>query len=142
MEAYFEENIYTETMVVLPKYLDNNLFENLRRLLLYKYPKTYLNKGYIFNIKVLQILDNTITLSGQIVLKVEFRADIYLPKINHVFQGQIQRGSANKHQWVEIGPLIIFINSKDQSHDEENKIYTIKITNIKSDNTLCFGKII
>lgn len=141
MEAYFEENIYTETMVVLPKYLDNNLFENLRLVLNNKYPKTYLNKGYIFNIKVLQILNNNITLSGQIVLTVEFRADIYLPKIGHIFQGQLQRGSTNKHQWIEIGPLIIFINSKDQSNHEENKIYKIKITNIKSDNTLCFGKI-
>jgi DNA-directed RNA polymerase subunit E'/Rpb7 len=142
MEPYFKKHKFIETMVVLPIYLDHNLFENLRQILVYKYPKTYLNKGYIFNIKVLQILENSITLSGQIVLTVEFEADIYLPQINHIFQGQIQTGSANKHQWVEIGPLTIFINSKGQSNYENNSICAIKITNIKSDNTLCFGQII
>lgn len=142
MEAYFEENIFNETMVILPKLLDCNLFENLKMLLTCKYPKTYLNKGYIFNIKVLKILDNKITLSGQIVLVVEFRADIYVPKINHVFQGEVKKGSANKHRWVEIGPLTIFLDPNDTDKNAiEGKISTVKITNIKSDNTLCFGKL-
>ena len=142
MEAYFEKNIFIETMVVLPKYLNSNLFTNLKTLLTTKYPKTYLNKGYIFNIKIRQILDNKITLSGQIVVTVEFEADLYTPKIGHIFQGEVKSSSANKFKWVEIKPLTIFLDSESSKVSLENEIVKVQITNIKADNTFCFGKII
>jgi len=139
MEPYLEEHYLTETMVVLPKFLDSYLFEHLRTILNEKYPKTYLNRGYIFNIRIVSILSNRITLAGQIILKVAFKANLYVPKVGHVFQGEIQRGSANKFQWIEVGPLTIFLADKNI----ENRGYvTVQITNIKADNTLCFGQII
>ncbi len=141
MEPYFEEHFLTETMVILPKFLDTNLFEHLRIMLTAKYPKTYLNKGYIFNIKIISVLDNKITLSGQIILKIKFRADLYVPKIGHIFEGEIKKGLANKFQWIEIGPLTIFLNDKTDDL-VENVVKMVQITNIKVDNTLCFGKII
>ena len=140
MEPYFEEHFFVETMVVSPKYLDSTLYENLRLLLTQKYPKTYKNKGYIFNIKIDSILDNKITLSGQLILKIKFKCDIYAPKVNHIFQGEIKKSMVNKHQWVEIPPLTIFLNTR--ADYGENRLVTVQITNIKSDNTLCFGKII
>lgn len=144
MELYFEEKFFIHELVLLPKYLNSNLFETLRSILINKYPKTYLDKGYCFNIKVVRILDNKITLSGQIVLKIEFRADIYVPKIGHTFQSELKKGAVNKYQWVEIGPLTIFINDTDNLGPIESKdgLIKVQITNIKSDNTLCFGKII
>jgi len=141
MESYFEEKFFTSELVVLPKYLNSNLFETLRSILINKYPKTYLDKGYCFNIKVVRILDNKITLSGQIVLKIEFRADIYVPKIGHTFQSELKKGAVNKYHWVEIGPLTIFINDST-SFCSKGGLIKVQITNIKSDNTLCFGKII
>ncbi|ADO00452.1 hypothetical protein WIV_gp108 [Wiseana iridescent virus] len=140
MEPYFEEKFFTTELVLLPKYLNSNLSETLRSILINKYPKTYLDKGYCFNIKVVRILDNKITLSGQIVLKIEFKADIYVPKIGHVFQSELKKGVVNKYHWVEIGPLTIFIN--DISPSKSYGLIKVQITNIKSDNTLCFGKII
>jgi DNA-directed RNA polymerase subunit E'/Rpb7 len=140
MEPYFTEHFLIEEVVLLPKYLDSNLFEHLRSILNNKYPKTYLNKGYIFNINVETILDNKISLSGQIIIKVKFRADLYIPKVDHVFQGEIKKSSVNKYHWVEIGPLTIYLNNIKAR--EENELATIQITNIKSDNTLCFGKIL
>lgn len=140
MEHYFEEYFFVETMVVSPKYLDSKLHENLRLLLTQKYPKTYQNKGYIFNIKVDSILDNRITLSGQLVLKIKFKSDLYVPKVGHNFQGIIKKSMVNKHQWVEVPPLTIFLNTR--ADYGEDRLVTVQITNIKSDNTLCFGKII
>jgi DNA-directed RNA polymerase subunit E'/Rpb7 len=141
MEPYFKENFFTESMVISPKYLNFHLCDHLGSQLANKYSKTYLNKGYIFNIKVTKILDNKITLSGQIVVNVEFRADIYVPKIGHTFQGELKKGLANKFQWVEIGPLTIFLN-KVGTQAIDDIFVTIQITSIKSDNTICFGKLI
>jgi DNA-directed RNA polymerase subunit E'/Rpb7 len=141
MEPYFKETFFTESMVILPKHLNSNLYDHLRSQLANKYSKTYLNKGYIFNIQVTKILDNKITQSSQIVVDVEFRADIYVPKIGHTFQGELKKGLANKFQWVEIGPLTIFLN-KVETHPINNIFVTIQITSIKFDNTICFGKLI
>lgn len=141
MEPYFKKNIFTESMVVSPEYLNSNLFSNLKLLLTKKYPKTYLNKGYIYNIKILKISDNKITLSGQIVLMVEFEANIYTPQIGHIFQGKVKQSPMDfkKFKWVEIDDsLKIFVDSKTA----DDKILNIQITNVKSDNTFCFGKII
>lgn len=142
MEPYFKEYIFIENMVAPPKILNTNLFENLRLILSEKYPKTYLDKGYIFNLKILKILDNIITLCGQIILTVKVRADLYTPKINHVFEGEIKSSSVNKYQWIEIGPLIIYLDSKTVKESLINKTVKVKIISIKTDNTLCFGKII
>lgn len=140
MEPYFKEYIFDEEMVVLPKYLNENLMENLRLLLTNKYSKTFKNKGYITNIEVISILDNIITLSGQIIFKIRIRSDLYVPEVNHTFTGQLKRGSDNKFQWVEIGPLIIYLINKIDL--DVGSTITVKIVNIKSDNTLCFGKVI
>lgn len=141
MEPYFEEYFFVETMVVLPKYLTQDLHENLRLLLTQKYPTTYQNKGYIFNIKVDTILDNNITLSGQIILKIKFKSDIYVPKAGHIFQGTVKKSMVNKHQRVEITPLVIFLNNVKVEYNE-GQLVTVQITNVKVDNTLCFGKIL
>lgn len=140
MEPYFKEYIFDEEVVVLPKYLNGDLMENLRLLLTNKYPKTFKNKGYISNIKVLSILDNIIKLSGQIIFKISIRSDLYIPEVNHTFTGQLKKGSDNKYQWVEIGPLIIYLINKIDL--DAGSTITVKIVNIKSDNTLCFGKMI
>jgi hypothetical protein len=76
-------------------------------------------------------------MNNQIILKVKFKADLYVPKINHVFQATIKKGNVNKYQWVEIGPLTIYLNT-DKIYNE-NDLVAVKITKIKSDNTLCFG---
>jgi len=139
MEPYFEEHIFTEELVVLPSYLNSNLLENLTLLLTQKYPRFYQKKGFIFNIKIIEILDNKITLSGQIILKLKFKATLYIPKLNDTFQSYIKKSNFNKHQWVEIGPLTIFLVTNEIY--EENQLVKVKITNIKSDNTLCFGQV-
>jgi DNA-directed RNA polymerase subunit E'/Rpb7 len=141
MEPYFKKYFLIEEVVLPPKHLDSNLFENLRIILTNKYPKTYLNKGYIFNIKIISILDNKITLSSQIILKVKFQADLYVPKVDHIFQGEIKKSAVVKYHWVEIGPLKIYLNNI-KSRGQENGPVTVQITDIKSDNTLCSGKIL
>lgn len=139
MEPYFKEKDFIEEIVLLPKYLDSNLSDTIKNILKKKYPKTYLNYGYIFNIRNIEVVDNKITLSDQIVIKVKFKADVYVPEINHIFQGELKKGSVNKFKWVEIGPLTIFINDTAKT---EKVLVKVQIINIKSDNTLCFGKII
>ncbi|CCV02361.1 DNA-directed RNA polymerase II subunit E [Invertebrate iridescent virus 30] len=139
MEPYFKEKYFIEEIVLLPKYLNLNLTDTIKNILKEKYPKTYLNHGYIFNIRNIEILDNKITLSDQIVIKVKFKVDIYVPEINHIFQGELKKGSINKFKWVEIGPLTIFINDTTKI---DKTLVKVQIINIKSDNTLCFGKII
>ncbi|CCV02008.1 DNA-directed RNA polymerase II subunit E [Invertebrate iridescent virus 22] len=139
MEPYFKEKYFIEEIVLLPKYLNLNLTDTIKNILKEKYPKTYLNHGYIFNIRNIEILDNKITLSDQIIIKVKFKADVYVPEINHIFQGELKKGSVNKFKWVEIGPLTIFINDATKT---DKTLVKVQIINIKSDNTLCFGKII
>lgn len=141
MEPYFKERYFIEDIVLLPKYLNLKLCDTIKNILKNKYPKTYLTYGYIFNIRNIEILDNKITLSDQIIIKVKFKADIYVPEINHIFEGELKQGSVNKFKWVEIGPLTIFINDTT-TLKAENSIVKVQIINIKSDNTLCFGKII
>lgn len=141
MEPYFKKNIFVESMVVLPEHLDSNLYTKLEQLLTKKYPQIYFDKGYIFNIKIIKILDNKITLTGQIVLKVEFEADIYTPQVGHIFEGKVKHASSNKFRWIEIEPLKIFLESKNKV-ELEDKVVNVQITNIKSDNTFCFGKLI
>lgn len=143
MEPYFEKNIFIENMVILPKYLNSDLIKNLRLLIALKYPKTYFNKGFIFNIEILDILNNKINLSGQIVLTVQFQADLYVPRINHVFQGELKESSVNKYRWIEIGPLTIFIEPETVLKGNiKNNLITVQISRVNSDKTLCFGKII
>lgn len=140
MEPYFVEYFFIEEVVVLPVYLDHNLFENLRSILTQKYNNLYINKGYIFNINIVSILDNYITLSNQIIFKIKFKVDLYTPQVNHVFQGRVKKSSLNNRQWVEIGPLTIFL--KTNKIYEENQPVTVKIVSVKSDYTLCFGHVL
>jgi DNA-directed RNA polymerase subunit E'/Rpb7 len=141
MDLYFEEQYFLEDIVVEPQYLNSNLKEHLRLYLNKKYPKIYLNKGYIFNIEICKFLDNRINLSSQIVIPVEFRADIYIPKVNHIFQGTFKKGSTNKYQWVEVGPLIIFLK-KVEVNLEDGVSVTVQITDMKPDKSICVGKIL
>lgn len=141
MEPYFQERCFVEELVLLPKYLDVGLINTIKILLMNKYPKTYHNYGFIFNIRNIEVLDNKITLSDQIILKVKFKVDLYVPQNNHVFYGELKQGLINKYQWVEIGPLTIFIVSSPQDVPPD-KLVKVRITNIKSDNTVCFGEII
>lgn len=142
MEPYFKEKIFRKTIVVLPSQLTTNLLENVRTLLTQKYLKTYLDEGYIFNIKILQIIDNRISLSGQIMVTVEFKADFYIPEVGHIFYGKIKSSLAKKIFWVEIGPLIIFLDSSEEMVNLTKDFVTVQIIDIKSDKTLCFGKIL
>jgi hypothetical protein len=63
-----------------------------------------------------------------------------VPQINHVFQSKVKKSILNKHQWVEIGPLTIFLSTTETY--EENQSITVKIINVKSDYTLCFGQVL
>lgn len=149
MEPYFEKYFFIEEMVVAPSLLGKQLFANLESQLALKYPKTYQDKGYIFNIKVDKILDNRITLCGQIILKVKFGIDLYVPKVGHVFQSKVMYSNATKHSWIEVWSgsnipkeeknyMTIFLDLENDC--KEGDIISVKITNVKPDYTLCFGK--
>jgi len=152
MEPYFEKYFFIEDMVVTPSLLGTRLFSNLESQLALKYPKTYQNKGYIFNIKVDKIIDNRITLCGQIVLKVKFCIDLYVPKVGHVFQSKLRRSISTKHSWIEVWSdsiiptdsegkkmcMTIFLDIEEKYRDGD--FISVKITNVKPDHTLCFGK--
>lgn len=137
MRKYLKKQFFTEELVIPPIYLNSTLYDNLKLLLNMKYPTIYKNKGYIFNITIDSILDNKITLSGQIIFKVMFNVDMYIPKIGHVFTGEIKSNSINKYQWIDIGPLLIYLKIKTTE-----TFATVEITSVKSDYTLCFGKVI
>lgn len=137
MEPYLKEYIFEEEMTVHPHYLNGDLNENLKVLITNKYSKIYKNKGYLFNIKIDSILDNKITLSGQIIFKIRVKADIYSPQIGHVFKAPLKKSINNKFQWVEIGPLTIHL--KEKKDLEEDATIKITITDIKPDNSLCLG---
>ena len=127
-------------MVIEPKYLGVDLFENLRLMLNQMYPKTFKNEGYIFNIKVDSIIDNKITSNGQIILYIKCSADLYVPQPGHTFQGILKKNVNNKFQWVEVPPLTIFLNESVEEGD--NQVVSVRITDVKSDNTICRGVIV
>jgi DNA-directed RNA polymerase subunit E'/Rpb7 len=142
MEPYFEERVFVEIVVVHPKYLGPDLFEHLRLLITRKYPKTYKNIGYIFNIKPESVLENKISLSGQIVLTVKFKTDLYVPKVDHTFYNlEIMKAEMSKYRWVEIGPLTVFLKLDGVINDESQPI-DVQLTNVKADYTINFGKIL
>lgn len=138
MEQYLKKKIFTENIVIHPKYLDKNLNENLKLILTKKYPIMYKNKGFIFNLEIDSILDNKITMSNQIILSVQFTCDLYTPEIGHIFHGIIEKNL--KYQWIKINSFIIYLQS-DIIYDENCPVI-VKIINIKSDYTLCFGKVL
>ncbi len=134
-----KKKIFIENIVIHPKYLNKNLNEHLKLLLIKKYPLNYKNKGYIFNIKVDLILDNKITMSNQIILQVQFTCDLYTPKIGHIFHNIIQKSF--KYRWINVNSCLIYIEKNDVVYDESKPV-TVEITKVKSDNTICFGKIL
>jgi DNA-directed RNA polymerase subunit E'/Rpb7 len=138
MEQYLKKKVFIEDIVIHPKYLDKNLNEHLKSILTKKYSTNYKNKGFIFNIEIKSILDNKITMSNQIILNVQFICDLYTPEIGHIFHNTIKKSL--KYQWVKINSFIIHLQS-DVIYDE-NEPVTVEIINIKSDNTLCFGRIL
>ena len=152
MDPYLQQQLFVETLVVHPRLLNRDLFQVLKRMIIEKYPQTYKNIGYIFNVTITNILDNRLNNSGQVVFDVQFRADVYIPTINHVFQAILQKSAISKYKWVDIGPLKIFVqgfadDSVTRSTPEgcdnvtpEDKV-TVQITNVKVDNTICFGVI-
>ena len=138
MDPYLKQQLFVETLVVHPSLLNHDLFQVLKRMIVEKYPQTYKNIGYIFNVTIANILDNRLNNSGQVVFDVQFRADVYIPTINHVFQAILKKSAISKYKWVDIGPLKIFVQGfADDS--VINKLVTIQITNVKVDNTICFG---
>lgn len=137
MEPYLKEYFFIETMVIHPKYLNSNLRENLRQMINSLYPETYQNAGYIFDIRVDSVLNNRISLYGQIIFDVRFKSNIYTPAIGHVFQGKVHR--SKKYQWIKIGPLLVYLTDTDNIERDE---ITVQITSIKSDNTTCYGKVL
>lgn len=141
MDPYLKQQLFVETLVVHPSLLNHDLFQVLKRMIIEKYPQTYKNIGYIFNVTITNILDNRLNNSGQVVFDVQFRADVYIPTINHVFQAILKKSAISKYKWVDIGPLKIFVQGfADDS--VINKLVTIQITNVKVDNTICFGTLI
>ena len=160
MDPYLKQQLFVETLVVHPRLLNHDLFQVLKRMIIEKYPQTYKNIGYIFNVTITHILDNRLNNSGQVVFDVQFRADVYIPTINHVFQGILKKSAISKYKWVDIGPLKIFVQgftddsvtrSTPEGCDNErltpegsgiNKLVTVQITNVKVDNTICFGTLI
>jgi DNA-directed RNA polymerase subunit E'/Rpb7 len=137
MEPYLKDFVFIESMVIHPKYLNSSLYENLKLMINSKYPETYQNKGYIFNISVDSVISNKISLYGQIIFEVKFTSNLYIPTIGHVFKGKVHK--SQKYQWVKIGPLIIYlIDTAEHKNDE----VTVEITSVKSDNTTCYGKVI
>ena len=157
MDPYLKQQLFVETLVVHPRLLNHDLFQVLKRMIIEKYPQTYKNIGYIFNVTITNILDNRLNNSGQVVFDVQFRADVYIPKINHVFQAILKKSAISKYKWVDIGPLKIFVQgfaddsvTRCPSGNERltpegsgiNKLVTIQITNVKVDNTICFGTLI
>lgn len=161
MDPYLKQQLFVETLVVHPRLLNHDLFQVLKRMIVEKYPQTYKNIGYIFNVTITNILDNRLNNSGHVVFDVQFQADVYIPKINHVFQAILKKSAISKYKWVDIGPLKIFVQGfaddsvtrcpkgNERLTPEEsginklvNKLVTIRITNVKVDNTICFGTLI
>ena len=144
LKNFFNRKFLEEEMVIQPRHLTPNLFENLRLLLTSKYLKFYKNVGYIFNIQIEDIPDNKITLSGQICLVVKFTADLYIPKVDHIFRlfvTDIKTSVACKNYWVEIESFIIYLRPEDISVVKDAVEIDVKITSVKSDKTLCFGSL-
>lgn len=139
MEQYLERKSFVENIVLHPKFLDKNLYKHLELILTKKYFINYNNKGFIFNIKIDTILDNQISMSNQIVLKVQFSCDHYIPQVGHIFKGIVKK-NLNKYQWININSLIIYL--QDNVSYDENTLINVEITKVKNDNTLCFGKVV
>jgi DNA-directed RNA polymerase subunit E'/Rpb7 len=139
MEPYLKDFLFIESMVIHPKYLNSSLCGNLRLMINNKYPETYQNKGYIFNICVDSVLNNRISLYGQIIFEVKFASNLYIPTIGHVFKGKVHK--SQKYQWIKIGPLLIYLMDTVEHKNEEDEV-TVQITSVKSDNTTCYGKVL
>ena len=58
MDPYLKQQLFVETLVVHPRLLNHDLFQVLKRMIIEKYPQTYKNIGYIFNVTITNILDN------------------------------------------------------------------------------------
>jgi DNA-directed RNA polymerase subunit E'/Rpb7 len=141
MEPYFEKSIFQENVVVHPKYLTPNLIENLRCIITKNYPKIYKHKGYIFDVKIVTILDNRISLFGQIVYIVKFEANLFVPRVGQTFYNlEIKNTGMSKYRWVEIRPFKIFLQF--DVIDDESQPIDVEITNVKSDLSIIFGKIV
>lgn len=140
MEQYLERKNFIENVVLHPKYLDKNLFKHLELILTKKYSTNYNNKGFIFNIKIESILDNQITMSNQILLKVQFSCDYYVPQVGHIFKGVVKK-KMSKYQWINVNSLIIYLQDNSEN-TVENTLINVEITKVKNDNTLCFGKVV
>lgn len=140
MERYLERKNFIENVVLHPKYLDKNLFKHLELILTKKYSTNYNNKGFIFNIKIDSILDNQISMSNQILLKVQFSCDYYVPQVGHIFKGVVKK-KMSKYQWINVNSLIIYLQDNSEN-TVENTLINVEITKVKNDNTLCFGKVV
>lgn len=151
IDRYLTEHIFSENILVHPSMLDHRIVEHLTKILVSQYPTTYKNMGYVSSLDDVTILDNSITLAGQIIYVVEFKVTMYVPKVGHVFTvKQIQKNS--KHFWVNIGPLNVFLPSFRPAPSAQALVppllidydqkHTIKITDVKSDNSICMGELI
>jgi len=161
MEPYLEKFYFIESMVVLPKYLHSGLREHLRSMINQKYSNDvnmphdstlypsehflnkglkYQNKGYVYNIQIDSILNDKINPSGQVILEVRFKADLYQPKVGHIFESEINYG--RNHRWIQVGPLFIYLVDDAQKHQTTQLKVTVRIVSIKSDNSLCCGRIV
>lgn len=137
---YINEEEFEEVILVHPKFLNNNLMDNLRKILKQKYPVCFKNRGFVFDVKKIQILENLITPLGQSKFRVKFQTDLYKPEVGHVFRSKLCKSQVGDKYWTEISPLVIFLNN-DHNY-AENDYVTVQITNVKADNILCFGTII
>lgn len=140
IDRYLSEHVFIEHIPVHPSMLNNRIVEHIRAMLRSKYVTTYKNLGYVTSLDDVTIVDSTISLTDQIIFTVKFKATMYVPKIGQSFRvKEIQRNS--KHFWVNIGPLNVFIVSHDEKMPSRVE-YIIKITRVKSDNTICFGELV
>ncbi len=82
-QNYLKEEEFEETLLIHPKFLDSKLKDNIKLILQQKYPICFKNKGYVFNIKNIKILENVldITTLGQIKCRVRFVLILYQPQI-------------------------------------------------------------
>jgi DNA-directed RNA polymerase subunit E'/Rpb7 len=141
-DNYLKEEEFEEILLIHPKFLDSQLKDNIKIILQQKYPICFKDKGYVFNIKNISILDNVLDITplGQIKCRVGFVLTLYQPKVGHVFQFRaLKKSPVGEKYWVEIKPLIIFINNT--MGRVENDHVDVIITNVKTDNTLCFGSV-
>lgn len=142
MDAYIKEYFFVETMVLPPKYLNYELHKNLESMIREMYPEMYHDEGYIFNIRVDSILDDGITLHGQILLKVKFRAGLYTPEIGHVFTDKLHM--SKRYQYIKVGPMFVYLKDPLPLNNivEDGMEISLTITKINSDKVNCYGVLV